>query len=279
MRIQFSKYRDVKRDLVLKDRLTKRCTNEEWKAIDAVLNKIVVSADELEPADQKHITLSPPKTWGSWAKILEGASSASSSSSAKQSQPQQKIASKPTTQDESFITCKFDIFKKITTTHDDEPTVATATAMNCKTFPTEQLDATPCSANTAQPSYNSPERCKWKLLENTPNDVESSPESFTEAEQTSMEALLKKPLVRRPKTKTKAKASCMKKQASKSPKSSNTSKTVSKISSSTLKKRAVSAAYHKALKTTLQQNGGDLEAAKASAREAYKLAAASFDSK
>ena len=44
----------------------------------------------------------------------------------------------------------------------------------------------------------------------------------------------------------------------------------------TLKKRATSAAYHKAYSTELKASGGDVDKAKAAAKEAYRLAAAGF---
>jgi len=67
VRILFAKYREIKKDKASLERVMKRCTQVEAKAIQEVLKRITISPSAAQPEEQtSNITLSPPKTWGDW---------------------------------------------------------------------------------------------------------------------------------------------------------------------------------------------------------------------
>jgi hypothetical protein len=242
IRILFAKFREVKREQSTNLRVQRRCSNEEWVAIQTVIDSIILSDEEPKPDNIKHVTLSPPKSWSSWASTLqdEQVAHAPSALVAVSNQP---TPTPEQPQQTTLLNTDVSIFK----------TILSQDNVSIKQTESEQNDT-----NT---------RCR--LLSHTPDMDSPSSDTFTPKESEQIQSWLTakqssqvKPTVKKPKQ-LGAKSKATKKA------NHNTD-----IDIKVLKHRATSAAYKKTYKEALKHNTE--EVAKQLARAAYRKAAAEY---
>jgi len=291
VRILFAKYREIKKDKASLERVMKRCTQVEAKAIQEVLKLITISTGDAQPEEQtSNITLSPPKTWGDWGPI------SSSGIGSMDSESKSSQAPKPKDPD-SWCTTDLSIFQKVLQNNNE------ANSQDTKIH--QQVHQKPNSTNSNFPISSPPakkSKCKhtspnWKMTLNTPPEATLTDsdcnEGFDDEEQRMIQTSLKTKIhnnkAKKPKAKAKS-SSSSNNATTTSPKASKDDKSKKGIKShlekpkladekpsqKLLLKRCTSAAYHKALKLALA-DGKDEEAAKEEARVAYKKAAEEFN--
>ena len=151
VRILFAKFREVKRDPVLLERINKKCSADEWRVIDQVLKQVLAGDDVSTEDTQSHVTLSPPKSWGSWTSAVNVLVQ-------KEHGPQPSEC-KPEC---SILSCNVGIFNKVLQGSKD----------------TEEESGAPHTATSTNHS--------WKMIEHTPEMPETqeqppSPDCFSHA--------------------------------------------------------------------------------------------------
>ena len=270
VRILFAKFREVKRDSMVYDRVKRKCNPDEWSAIHSILTKIVGN-DEPPAEDNKgHITLSPPKSWDSWSQALcPTVSSKAQESDTGASSSKDGIGS-------------IHIFRKIMQQGSDPPEpLPPATAIPKATSVLQPpTSKTPEKVTPVKPLHQT-----WKMTDNTPDMQEeedgSSTCSFTKEEKALMQQSMNTVTVQ-PKRKAVKKnpAQATTQGTLKHQTKQTTTQAAGSLTKDadqkTMKHRFTSAAYHKAYKSELASNGGDVDLAKIAGREAYKAAVARF---
>ena len=249
IRILFAKFREVKQRAEIFDRVQKKCTHEEWKAIDEVLVRMDIGADEPgQDEGKKQSTLAPPMSWTSWQTSFESTASSEGLSLSK-------------TTPSVDAPKEYNIFRKILDgcMESEAPTAVEALSTNSS----QELQPLATIVDT-----------KCKLIDGSPETDCSSEDSFTEHQQQAINtALVSKPqLLKAPR---KQKQSCEVQKVAAKPAASKPKTTTAKHKS-TEKQRVTSAAYHKAYTEALRANGGNVSLAKEAAREAYKDAASKY---
>ena len=279
VRIIFSKYREVKKDTAMKNRLEKRCTSKQLKAIELVLQSIRVSEETQDQEVKSTVTLSPPKSWGAW-QCIEGV-------------PQETIATSSTSSGSAVsptilpantnmvLPKSCDIFQQILKQQDLKDEIV---------FQQEPTKSEAPVSLSSGHKFTSPVKSKssthfgkWKMAEQTPPEA-MSPDSakfqdLNEQDTKIIDAIMSQAAASAnakaspKKPKAKAKAKMVQSKAVSKPKKEKSSQLQDKKGDL---KRFTSKAYHKAYKAAMA-TGADTTEAKEAAREAYKQAAQDFE--
>ena len=236
IRILFANFREVKKSAATNSRIQKRCSQEEWGAISAVIDGIVLSDDDVKQDDVKHVTLSPPKSWSRWMSTLQDdkETAGKSSGSAVVPAPGNNKCNSGAQDEPNIIKHDVSIFQSIMSQ-------ASVSILECQS---EGLNSS--SKPRAEPVLFGP----CRMLEKTPEMDASSSEAFSPNEKQQISSLLKsKPATTG--TKHKAASSVMKNQKP-SHKRKKANKADAETDNKTLKHRSTSAAYHKAYKEAIK---------------------------
>jgi len=273
VRILFSKYRELKKDPAARARISKRCTSKQNSAIDAVLAVIKVAEITEDKQTKSAVTLSPPKSWGSWQTMVASGSITNNPASCATPTSSNKAAAtptQPTAEDYGLPPC-CNIFRTIL--QQDEPQQETLQQ------PKTSIAAAPAILGSPNPSKSKRRNASWKMAERTPPDAKAAVASPCADVDISDDKIFQKTMSQA-KAAANAKGSGIKPKAKAAPQAKKNTKPSSKSTpkSSIAKhagtyelKKAASRAYHKAF-TAAVQSGSDNAAAKASARQAYKKA-------
>ena len=119
VRIIFSKYREIKNDAQCSARVYKRCTPKQQEAISLVVSKIVINPDIVDSKEEKNLTLSPPKSWGSWPSVVGKAGSCGKDLSVGSASASSTSRSKPS---EEALEVYSSVFKQVLTSPEDDDT-------------------------------------------------------------------------------------------------------------------------------------------------------------
>jgi hypothetical protein len=288
VRIIFCKYREIKNDSKALARVYKRCTPKQQTAIAQVLSKISINQDIVDSKTDKCLTLSPPKSWGSWP------SNASIGSVDGEPPSTQSIVLHPaatTSQTDQDPFASFSsVFKQVLAGTNSIEGVGSKQEAHTEATLSHTSNAKAEASTTTLTNIF----CgKWKMADQTPpgattptsppldmNLDESEQQMIKFASQEAANATTQNTIKSQPphKSKAKSKAKCKAKSKAKHVKATHTKKAVSsdQPDRKTLFKRFTSSAYHKAMKDA-KQKGLDEGEAKEIARMAYKKAADDFE--
>ena len=168
VRILFSKYRELKKDPAARARISKRCTSKQNSAIDAVLAVIKVAEITEDKQTKSAVTLSPPKSWGSWQTMVASGSITNNPASCATPTSSNKAAAtptQPTAEDYGLPPC-CNIFRTIL--QQDEPQQETLQQ------PKTSIAAAPAILGSPNPSKSKRHNASWKMAERTPPDAKAA---------------------------------------------------------------------------------------------------------